>query len=109
MKIEDVDVSAEPNSGTKGNVIDKHQFKALTNRSNVKLTLQPSRVELNTLQSELPVKRELTATVRIQTCGAVARFVVTRGRINSHPHQQKYPSRAGYVTDQRIWLFRRDQ
>ena len=89
VNIEDVDVSAEPNSGTEVNVIDEHQFKALAYRSNVKLTLQPSRVELNTLQSELPVKGEFTATVRSQTCGAVARFFVTRGRINSHPSSAK--------------------
>ena len=37
------------------------------------------------MQSELPVKGEFTATVRNQTCGAVARFVVVRGRINSPP------------------------
>ena len=78
VKIEDVDVRAEPDSRAEVNVMDEHQFEALTNRSSVKLTLQPS-----TLQSELPVKGEFTATVRNQTCGAVARFVVTRGRINS--------------------------
>ena len=85
MKIESVDVRAEPYSGAEVNVMDEHQFKALTNRCNVKLTLQPSRIKLSTLQSELPVKGEFTATIRNQTCGAVARFVVTRGRINSPP------------------------
>ena len=37
-------------------------------------------VKLNTLQSELPVKGEFTATVRNQTCGAVARFVISDQR-----------------------------
>ena len=69
VKIEDVDVRAEPDSGAEVNVLDEHQFKALANRSSVKLTLQPSRVKLSTLQSELPVKGEFTATVRNQTCG----------------------------------------
>jgi len=78
VKIEDVDVRAEPDNGAEVNVMDEHQFKALTNRSIVKLTLQPSRVKLSTLQSELHVKGEFTATIRNQTCGAVARFVVTR-------------------------------
>ena len=82
VKIGDVDVRAESDSRAEVNVMDEHQFKALTNRSNVKLTLQSSRVKLSTLQSELPV-REFTATIRNQTCGAVARFVVTRGRFNS--------------------------
>ena len=84
VKIEDGDVRAEPDSGAEVNVIDEHQFKALTNRSNVKLTQQPRRVKLSTLQSELSVKGESTATIRNQTCG-VERFVVTKGRINSHP------------------------
>ena len=86
VKTEDADVRAEPNgSGAEVNFMDKHQFKALKNRSSVKLTVQPSRVKLRTLQSELLVKGEFTATVRNQTCGAVARFVVTRGRITSPP------------------------
>lgn len=85
VKIEDVDVRVEPDSGAEVNVMDEHQFKALANRSSVKPTLHPSRVKLSTLQSELPVKGEFTATVRNQTCGAVARFVVVRGRINSPP------------------------
>ena len=85
MKIESVDVRAEPDSRAEVTVMEEHQFKALTNRCNVKLTLQPSRVKLSTLQSELPMKGKFTATIRNQTCGAVARFVVTRGRINSPP------------------------
>ena len=85
VKIEDVDVRAEPDSGAEVNVLDEHQFKALTNRSSVKLTLQLSRDKRSTLQSELPVKGEFIATVRNQTCGAVATFVVVRGRINSPP------------------------
>ena len=39
VKIEDVDVRAEPDNGAEVNVLDEHQFKALTNRSCVKLTL----------------------------------------------------------------------
>ena len=85
VKIEDVDVRAEQDSGAEVNVMDEHQFKGLTNRSSLKLTLQPSRIKLSTLQSDLPVKGEFTATVRNQTCGAFARFIVTRGRINSPP------------------------
>lgn len=42
VKIIDVDVRAEPDSGAEVNVLDEHQFKALTNRSSVKLTLQPT-------------------------------------------------------------------
>ena len=38
---------------------------------------------MKTLQSELPVKGEFTTTIRNKTCGATARFVVVKGRINS--------------------------
>ena len=41
MKIEDADVRAEPDRGAEVNVMDENQFKALKNRSNEKLTLQP--------------------------------------------------------------------
>ena len=96
MRIENVDVRAELDNGAEVNVMDEHQFKALTNRSNVKPTLQPRRVKLSTLQSGLPVKGEFTATIRNQTCGAVARFVVVRGRINSPPPPKKKSTLQGF-------------
>ena len=99
VKIEDVDVRVESDSGAEVNVIDEHQFKALTNRTSVKPTLQRSRIKLSTLQSELPMKGEFTATVRNQTCGVVTRFVVVRGRINSPPLISKSTLQAGYVTE----------
>ena len=84
VKIEDVDVRVESDSGAEVNVIDEHQFKALTNRTSVKPTQQPSRIKLSTLQSELPVKGEFTAT-DCCNCRTVTRFVVVRGRINYPP------------------------
>ena len=39
VKIEDVKVEVEPDSGAEVNVLDEHQFKALTNRANPKPTL----------------------------------------------------------------------
>ena len=85
VKIDNVDVEVEPDSGAEVNVLDEHQFKALTNRASTKPTLASSRTKLNTLQSELSVKGELTATIRNKTCGTVARFIVVKGRINSPP------------------------
>ena len=40
---------------------------------------------MKTLQSELLVKGYFTATIRNKTCGATARSVVVKGRINSPP------------------------
>ncbi len=61
-KIKDVDGRAEPDSGAEVNVKAEHLFEALTNRLRVKRTLQSSRIKLSTMQSELPVREELTAT-----------------------------------------------
>ena len=106
MKIEDVDVRAEPDSRAEVNVLDEHQFKALTNRSNVKLTLQPSRVKLSTLQSELPMKGVYSHHKEPDLWSSRKICCDQRKNQLPTPHQQKYPSRAGYVTDQRRWLFR---
>ena len=42
-KIEDADVRAEPDNATEVNVMDERQIKALTNRSNMKLTTKQSK------------------------------------------------------------------
>ncbi len=86
VKKRDVDERAEYDSGAEVNFMAEHQFEALANQFRVKRTLQPSRINLSFTQSELPVKGELTVTIKNQTCGAVARFGVVRGRkINSPP------------------------
>lgn len=83
IQIEDVIVKVEPDSGAEINVMDEHQFKALTHRTSTNLTLAPRKTKLNTLQSELPVKGEFTTTIRNETRGPRARFVVVKTRINS--------------------------
>ena len=85
IQVEDVIVKAEPDSGAEINVMDEHQFKALTHQASTNLTLTPSKTKLNTLQSELPVKGKFTTTIRNKTRGARARFVVVKGKINSPP------------------------
>ena len=87
IQIEDVSVEVEPGRGAEISVtvMDENQFKALINRAGKEVTLTSSRTKLKTLQSELPMKGEFTATIRNKTCGATARFVVVKGRINSPP------------------------
>ena len=75
----------ELDSGADVNLMDEHQFKALIHRSNQQHTLEISQTQLNTLQSKLSVKGEFTTVIRNKTCGAVTRFIVVRGRINSPP------------------------
>ena len=57
VKIEDVIVKVEPDSGAEVNVINEHQFKALKNHTRKK-------TYISIQQNELSVKREFTATTR---------------------------------------------
>ena len=83
--IEDINVFMEPDSGADVNIMDEHQFKALTNRSQAKLELKPSKIKLSTLQNGIPVKGEMKAIIRNETCGTKAKIVIVKGRINSPP------------------------
>lgn len=85
IRVEDVDMWAEPDSGADVNIMDEHQFQALMNRSEKNLTLETSQVKLSTLQSKLPVKGEVKTIVRNETCGMNTRFVIVEGHINSPP------------------------
>ena len=69
VKLNDVDVQMEVDSGADVNIMDEHQFKALVHRSSVKPVLQPSNVKLYTLQHKLDVKGEFRATICNDTCG----------------------------------------
>ena len=59
MRMNNVDVRVEPDSGADVNVMDQHQFKALSNRPK-KITVEASRMKLRTLQNKLPVKGDFT-------------------------------------------------
>lgn len=85
ITINDISIRAEPDTGADVNVMDEYQYSALTHRSETDLRLTGSNIKLRTLQSELPVKGEFTATVRNLTCGVPTKFIVIRGRINSAP------------------------
>ena len=98
--MEDVNVKIEPDSRAEGNVMDEHQFTALTNHTRESITLAPSRTKLNTLQGELPEEGEFTATIRNKTCGTK---ICCSQRKNQLPttHQQRYLPRAQDVANQR--------
>ena len=83
VKLNDVDVQMEADSGADVNIMNEHQIKALVCRSSVKPALQPSNVKLYTLQHKLDVKGEVRATIRNDPCGRLVTFVVVFGRIKS--------------------------
>ena len=76
VRLDDIDINAEPDSGADVKVMDEHQFKALIHRTAHKLTLQPSKTKLNTLQHLLPVKGEFNTIIHNQKCGRPAKFIV---------------------------------
>ena len=45
VRLDDIDINAEPDSGADENVMDEHQFKALIHRTAHKPTLQPSKTK----------------------------------------------------------------
>ena len=85
VKLNDVDLEMEADSGADVNIMDGHQFKAFVHRSSDKPVLQPSNVKLYTLQHKLDVQGEFRATIRNDTCGRLVTFVVVFGRIKSPP------------------------
>ena len=62
VHIGDIDAFIEPDSGASANV-DEYQLKALKHRSQAIKELEPTRDTLRTLQSDLTVKGEFTATL----------------------------------------------
>ena len=85
IRIEDVEVQIEPDSGADGNIMDDHQFKALKNRSSELLHLKPSKTKLSTLKSDLPVKGEVHVMIRNKTRGIERKIIIVEGRSGSPP------------------------
>ena len=85
VRLHDVNIRMEPDSGAEVNLMDEHQFQALLHRTNHKPTLEPCQMKLNTLQHPLKVKGKFKTIIRNQTCGKPTTFVVVNGRINSPP------------------------
>ena len=83
--INGVIVHMEPDSGADVSVIDERQYNALERKSYEEIALKTSRTKLSTLQNELQVTGEFTATARNQTRGAETTFKVVKGKINSPP------------------------
>ena len=83
--INDVIVHMEPDSGADVSVMDERQYNALKRKSYEDIALKTSKTKLSTLQNELQVTGEFTATARNQTRGAETTFIVVKGKINSPP------------------------
>ena len=79
VRVNDVDIRMEPDSGAEANLMDEHQCQALLHRPHEKPTLEHCHIKLNILLHPLQVKGKFEAIIRNQTCGKPATFVVVNG------------------------------
>eukprot|EP00794_Sanderia_malayensis_P020867 gene20867-22919_t len=85
LRLNDVDMKVEPDSGADVNLMDEHQFKALAHRTSGNLRLESCHTKLNTLQGNQLVKGEFHTILRNETRGTETKFIVVYGRIKSAP------------------------
>ncbi|CAC5387198.1 unnamed protein product [Mytilus coruscus] len=85
VRIDDVDVKVEPDSGADMNVMDENQFLKFQKRTYGNPVLERSTVKLRTLQNSLPIKGEFKTVIRNETCGTETKFIVVKGEIKSPP------------------------
>ncbi|XP_013409816.1 uncharacterized protein LOC106173287 [Lingula anatina] len=79
VRINDITCECEPDSGAATNVMDEHQFKHLSRRSDT--TLKPSKEKLKTIQSELIVLGECPVTIQ----NSISKFIVIKGHLGCKP------------------------
>ncbi|VDI62428.1 Hypothetical predicted protein [Mytilus galloprovincialis] len=85
IRIDDVDVKVEPDSGADVNVMDENQFVKFQSKTYGNPVLEKSKIKLSTLQNSLPIKGEFKTIIRNKTCGTETKFIVVKGKINSPP------------------------
>ncbi|CAG2253961.1 unnamed protein product [Mytilus edulis] len=85
VRIDDVDVRVEPDSGADVNVMDENQFVKFQSKTYGSPVLEKSKIKLSTLQNSLSIKGEFKTTIRNKTCGTETKFIVVKGKINSPP------------------------
>ena len=85
VKINEVQVRMEPDSGAEVNLMDEHQFKSLKKRTSEKIELQPSKVKLKTIQGKLTTKGEFNATISNENHEIQSKIIVITGHMDSAP------------------------
>lgn len=85
VRVADIDIWAEADSGAQVNIMDQYQYKALEHRTEENIPLEESNVKLKTVKDPLEVKGQFTTIVRNQTRGVPATFIVVKGHIDSKP------------------------
>ncbi|CAC5388769.1 unnamed protein product [Mytilus coruscus] len=96
VRIDDLDVKVEPDSGADVNVMDENQFLTFQKKTYGNPVLEKSKIKLSTLQNSLPIKGEFTTVIRNETCGTETKFIVVKGKINSPPLIRKFAIEQGF-------------
>ena len=84
VKINDVKVKMEPDSGAEANVMDEYQFRSIQQKD-AEVKLKNSKVKLKTIQGELTTRGEFIATISNQNHQVTTRIIVIAGRMDSEP------------------------
>ncbi|VDI57044.1 Hypothetical predicted protein [Mytilus galloprovincialis] len=85
IRIDDVDVKVEPDSGADVNVMDENQFVKFQSKTYGNPVLEKSKIKLSTLQNSLPSREKFKTIIRNKTCGTETKFIVVKGKINCPP------------------------
>ena len=85
VKMNEILIKIEPDSGAEVNLMDEHQFKSLKKRATEEIELRPSKMKLRTIQGRLTTKGEFTATISNKQHTVEATIVVITGHMESAP------------------------
>ena len=84
IRINGIEIDAEPDSGSDTNIMDEQQFKLLTDQV-PETQLRSSKIKLKTLKEELPIIGELDVTIANQNRETKTTLVIIAGTIDSPP------------------------
>lgn len=85
IRIGDIDVEVEPDSGASANVMDGYQLEALRHILQEIIELESSRDTLKTLQPDLVVKGNFSVTLQNKNRDQSTSLVMTQGKMDSPP------------------------
>ena len=87
LRLNDVDVVMEADSGADVNIMDEHQFKAFIHRTNDKPTITNSYVKLRSLHHKLEVKGQFQKVIRNPRSGKATQLWYLKKYINPNDQQ----------------------
>ena len=84
VKINDLPMEIEPDTGSDANIMDEEQFQQLQ-KMRPEIRLKKSRTKLRALLQDIPVLGECSVMIKNQTRQTRTRIIVVRGKMDSLP------------------------